>query len=95
MSAYFIAMPEQLSDFDALQRYAASAPAVVEAFDGKYLVGRGAPEALEGSWDPGFMAIIEFPSMARLKEFYESEDYRPWRELRERAATTSILVVDA
>jgi uncharacterized protein (DUF1330 family) len=33
--------------------------------------------------------------MSRLREFYESDAYRPWLELRQRAGRTSIVVTEA
>jgi uncharacterized protein (DUF1330 family) len=95
MPAYFIATPEEITDMDGMMRYAANAPAVVQAFGGKYLVPRGTARKLEGNWDPGFMVLIEFPSAERVLEFYESAEYRPWRELRQRAAKTSIVITES
>jgi len=95
MPAYYIATPEQITDMDAMQEYAAHPPAVVDAFGGRYLVPRGVTHTLEGSWDPGFMVLIEFPTAERVLEFYESEEYRPWRELRQQAAKTSIVVTQS
>jgi uncharacterized protein (DUF1330 family) len=92
MAAYFIATPEAITDMDLMGEYAAGAPAVVEEFGGRYLVPRGVAEAFAGEWDPGFMVMIEFPDRARVREFYESPEYRPWREMQERAARISILV---
>ena len=94
MTAYFIASPEELNDLDGLRRYAENAPAIVAAFGGRYLVRNGRTQALEGAWDPGFMALIEFPSRRAVLEFFDSPEYRPWRELRERSAKSSIVVVD-
>jgi len=94
MAAYFIATPEAVLDLKSMQEYAANAPAIVESFGGRYLVTRGATRALEGSWEPRFMVLIEFPSMDRLLEFYESPEYRPWRELRQKAAKASIVATE-
>jgi uncharacterized protein (DUF1330 family) len=41
------------------------------------------------------MVLIEFPSIDRLVEFYESPGYRPWRELRQKAAKASIVATDS
>lgn len=95
MPAYFIATPEAIMDMDLMTEYAANAPAVVEEFGGRYLVPRGVAEAFAGEWDPGFMVLIEFPDRERVREFYESDAYRPWREMQERAAKISILVTSA
>jgi uncharacterized protein (DUF1330 family) len=94
MTAYFLASPEELLDLDGLREYADHAPAIVEAFGGKYLIRNGKTEALEGAWDPGFAALIEFPSREALMNFFESPEYKPWRALRERSAKSSIVLID-
>ena len=38
-----------------------------------------------GDWKPKYLTILEFPSKQRLLEWYDSDAYRPWRELRERS----------
>ncbi len=94
MTAYYIANPEEVMDPDGMKEYAANSHPVLESFGGRYLVHHGAPEKLAGAWDPKAIILIEFPSKARLYEWYESEEYRPWRELRERSAKASIVVTE-
>lgn len=80
-------------DPEGLKEYANS-KSVLESFGGKYLVTGSPATRLTGSWDPHVMILIEFPSMERMYEWYESEEYRPWRELRERSARASIVVTE-
>ncbi|MFY1674678.1 DUF1330 domain-containing protein [Plantactinospora sp. WMMB334] len=94
MSAYMIVTIEEMVDAEAMQHYAANVDAVVKQFDGRYLVPRGTTRAIEGSWDPGMIALIEFPSTDRILEYYESEEYRPLRDLRHRSAKTSIVITE-
>lgn len=74
-----------------MQQYGANTPAIVESFGGRYLVPRATTRPLEGGWDPRLLVLTEFPSMERLLEFYGSPERRPWRELRQKAAKTSIV----
>jgi uncharacterized protein (DUF1330 family) len=94
MAAYFIAIPEAVLDPTSMQKYAANTPTIVESFGGRYLVARGPTRTLEGNWDPRVMVLIEFPSIDRLLEFYESPEYRPWRELRQKAAKAAIVATE-
>lgn len=94
MSAYFIATPEEMRDLDAMTEYEAHVPGIIEAFGGEFLVPQATTRTLEGDWHPGVMILIKFPSMDRLLEFYDSAEYRPWRELRHRSAKTSIVVTE-
>ena len=36
------------------------------------------------------LALVELPSSQHIEQFYESEAYRAWRELRHKSAKTSI-----
>ena len=40
------------------------------------------------------MVIIEFPSMERLRAWYDSEAYAPWREVRKGLADSRLVAVD-
>lgn len=92
MSAYVTMTVEAVFDPSAMQEYAAAAPGIVHSYDGEFLVAQGTSRTLEGDWRPAAVTIIEFPSPERALEFYGSDDYRPWRELREAAARTSIVL---
>ena len=93
MSAYLIADIE-VTNPDAYEEYRAKAPAVIAAYGGRYLVRGGACEVLEGGGRSGRRVVLEFPSMEKLKAFWDSPEYRPLRALRERNATSRIVGVE-
>jgi uncharacterized protein (DUF1330 family) len=94
MTAYYIATPEELFDPDGMREYAANSEPILQSFGGRYLVHRGDAEKLSGSWDPPFVVLIEFPTKEGLLRWYNSEEYRPWRELRERSSRASIVITE-
>jgi uncharacterized protein (DUF1330 family) len=64
-------------------------------YGGRYLARRAKWEVLEGDWRAsGYLAIVEFPTYEAAKEWYESQAYRPLRDIRQRSATSNILLVD-
>jgi uncharacterized protein (DUF1330 family) len=93
MTAYLIADID-VTDAAGYEEYKKRVPAIIAAHGGRYVVRGGASEVLEGTWRPRRSAIIEFPSLAALKAFWESPEYRPLRELRERCATSNIVAVE-
>lgn len=93
MAAYLIADIE-VTDAVSYEEYKQRVPAVIAAYGGRYLARGGATDVLEGTWRPRRSAIIEFPSLAAVKKFWESPEYRPLRALRERAATSNVVVID-
>ncbi|MGZ5205499.1 MAG: DUF1330 domain-containing protein [Caldimonas sp.] len=92
MAAYLIADVE-IADLAAYETYRQQVPAIITAYGGRYLVRGGASELLEGERSPKRTVVLEFPTMPALKSFWDSPEYRPLRELRERAATSNIIAV--
>jgi uncharacterized protein (DUF1330 family) len=93
MPAYLIANVE-ITDPARYEAYKKGVPATIAAYGGRYLTRAGATEVLEGSWVPSRVVILEFPDMARLKAWFDSPEYRPLREIRERSAKSSLVAVE-
>jgi uncharacterized protein (DUF1330 family) len=77
-----------------MARYASTVGAIVEAFGGVYHARHKAIGVLEGPWTPEFITLIEFASMDKLRQFYDSEEYRPWLELRRHAGDGSLVIFE-
>lgn len=74
--------------------YIDNVPRIAARFGGVYRARGGDMEVLEGDWKPTRMVIIEFPDMARLRAFFECEEYMPYREIRRRLTDSRIVAVD-
>ena len=93
MVAYVIAEVD-VTDSAGYDAYRALVPATVAAYGGKFVVRGGACETLEGSWRPQRVVVLEFPSVARAKEWWSSPEYREAKALRQRTARTEMIVVE-
>ncbi len=80
--------PEQYEEYKKL------APPIVAKFGGKYLARGGKTETLEGDWSPKRLVILEFESMERAKEWWDSPEYREAREMRRRTTHSRLIVVE-
>lgn len=89
MAAYLIAQV-QVTDPETFAKYGSQVPGVIEQYGGRYLVRGGATEAVEGSWTPARLVVVEFPSMEQLQRFYHSDEYAPLIELRNQSAHTDL-----
>jgi uncharacterized protein (DUF1330 family) len=94
MPAYVIAAVTDARDQQALAEYRRRNTDVVAAHGGRFVVRGGAQETLEGDWHPLRLVVIEFPTAAAAREWYESEDYAPLRDLRQSASDTDIVLVE-
>jgi uncharacterized protein (DUF1330 family) len=93
LKAYLVA-DVVVTDAAGFEEYRAQVPATISAYGGRYLVRGGETLVLEGDLSPNRVIILEFPSMARLRAWYESPEYRPLRVLRERTARTTLLAIE-
>ena len=93
MAAYVVSRVRIL-DPDAMRQYVNDAPATVAAYGGRYHFRGADVQALEGSWEHDRMVVLEFPSKAAALAWYESDEYRPLRELRQASAEAVILLAD-
>ena len=93
MPAYLIADVEVL-DSAGYEEYRQRVPATIEAFGGRYLVRGGALTVLEGGWSPKRCVILEFPSAAKLRAWYDSPAYVPLRAIRERTTKSKLVMVE-
>jgi uncharacterized protein (DUF1330 family) len=94
MSAYVIAESRHIDTPD-MADYRRQAQASIALYDGTYRVRGASPDPVEGQWAEGNrMVIIEFPSMARAKEWYASPEYARARAARSDAYERRMLFVD-
>lgn len=93
MPAYLIADID-VRDSEAYAEYRRLAPATIEKYGGRYLVRAGATEVLEGDHRPARLVVLEFPNMATLKRWYDSEEYRALKTLRQRVTSSMIFAAE-
>jgi uncharacterized protein (DUF1330 family) len=93
MTAYLIADVEVV-DAKEFDEYRKGVSATIAAYGGRFLARGGLTAVLEGDWVPKRLVVLEFPSMAVLEAWYESPEYRPLRDMRQRAARSEIVAVE-
>ena len=93
MAAYIIADVE-ITDPAAYEGYKPLASAALEKYGARILVRGGAVEPAEGGWSPKRLVILEFPSMAALKRFYDSPEYVKARAIRQRASKSKLIFAE-
>jgi len=82
-----------VKDWDTYREYMNHVPAIIEKYGGRYLVRGGDIISDDTSWQPQRVVILEFPDLAQMKAFRDSDEYKPVAELRHKAADTEGFVV--
>ena len=93
MPAYVI-VDVKINNHEDYEEYKKLTPASITAYDGKFIVRGGKTETLEGDWDPERIVVLEFPTVERAKAWWASEMYAPAKQIRQRTASTQMIIVE-
>jgi uncharacterized protein (DUF1330 family) len=93
MAAYIIT-DVIVNNEEAYTQYKALTPATIAAYDGKFITRGAKTEIIEGNWNPQRLVILEFPTGARAKEWWNSPEYAPLKKIRHDNAVTNMLLVE-
>ena len=93
MKHYAVAELE-ITDPGWVRDYVEHTTALVERFGGRYLARTSNFRKLEGERPaPQIYLVIEWPSREAAEAFYESEEYRPFRDSRRRGSRGEFALV--
>ncbi len=91
---YYAIAEIDITDPAWIREYVANVTAMVERHGGRYLARTGQIHKIESErTPPQVIVIIEWPSREIAEAFYESEEYRPYREGRRRGARNEFALV--
>ena len=93
MPAYLIADID-ITDPAAFEEYRKQVPATIAQYGGRYLVRGGATEVVEGDWRPNRMVVLEFPSLAQARRWYDSAEYHGPKAVRIEASRSKVIFVE-
>jgi uncharacterized protein (DUF1330 family) len=93
MSAYVIA-DVRINTTGDLRDYARQAPATIARFGGRFVIRGGKAEDLEGDWHPDRIVVVEFSTLEQAKQWWHSPEYMAVRAIRQRNATSRLIVVE-
>jgi uncharacterized protein (DUF1330 family) len=93
MPAYVI-VEVAIHDPVAYEEYKHLTPPAIAAFDGRFVVRGGRIQTMEGDWYPERIVVLEFPTVDRANEWWNSEQYTQAKTIRQRAANTRMIIVE-
>ena len=92
MAAYIIARIN-VTDQDQYKKYIKVTPGIIAKYDGRFIVRGGETVTLEGPEEKWRIVVVEFPDLAKAKEFYYSPEYTDAKKIREGAALAQFFAV--
>lgn len=94
MAKGYIIVQVDVQDPEAFEKYRALVPATIAQYGGQYLVRGGSFEKLEGDEPLGRMVMLEFPSYAQAKAWYDSEEYAGPKAMRHASSRANAVLVE-
>jgi uncharacterized protein (DUF1330 family) len=91
----FLIVHSKLTDADAFEQYVKAACTYLDRYQGTFFLGGRLSEVLEGSHDKDRTVIFQFPSIEDAKSWYQSEEYRSVKPLREHTGTFDFVLVNS
>jgi uncharacterized protein (DUF1330 family) len=91
---YYAVAELDVADPSWVNDYISNVTAMIERRGGRYLSRTAQIEHIEGERTPpaGFL-LIEWPSRDLAMEFYDSEEYRPYRDRRQAGARNQFYLI--
>ncbi|MBN1803655.1 MAG: DUF1330 domain-containing protein [Sedimentisphaerales bacterium] len=93
MPAYVIARVE-VTDWEKYNEYLKVGPGTLPQYGGRFIARNGEKATLEGPKENRRLIILEFPSLAKAKEWYNSKEYQNAKKLRTGASIGSLVAID-
>jgi len=93
MSAYVI-VDVEITDPERYAKCVQAVPPTIAKYGGRFLVRGGKTEALEGSWDPNRIVVLQFETYQRAMEWWASEEYKAPKALRQSASVANMILVE-
>jgi uncharacterized protein (DUF1330 family) len=92
MAAYMIAKVN-VTDWDKYNEYIKVTPGIIAKYEGRFIVRGGETVTLEGLEEKWRIVVVEFPDLAKAKEFYHSPEYADAKKIRAGAAEAQFIAV--
>jgi len=91
--AYFMIQMNSKNPEEVMTRYAQFVFPIIDQFKGQMIAGSDAPKVLEGKFVGNWVAILQFPSMKDAEAWYNSKEYKPYKDLRINELTDFVQVI--
>lgn len=91
--AVYAVIDVTVKNHEKLKEYVAGHLPSIAQYRGKILCRGFDPAVVAGNWTPQLLVIHEWPSREQFQAWYDSDEYRPWKELRMEACDMNMVLV--
>ncbi len=79
---------------EIFKKYPQLSEEIILKFGGKYLFRGGDFNILEGKWETERNVLIEFESIAKANEWYNSPEYQKALEIRTNSTSSNVIIIE-
>ena len=84
-----------IKNIEEYKKYMEKVKPMIESYGGEYLIRGGQIDALETNlWEPTRMVLVKFPDKEIAMEWYNSDEYKPYKNIRLDNAISNIIIVE-
>jgi len=84
-----------IKNIEEYKKYMEKVKPKIESYGGEYSIRGGEIDALETNlWKPIRLVLVKFPNKKIAMEWYNSDEYKPYKNIRLDNATSNILMVE-
>ena len=92
---YYLMGDVDIHNMDEYKIYMENTKSIIESYGGEYLVRGGDIDVKDNQlWKPTRMVLVRFPDKESADKFYQSDEYKPFREIRHKNANSTIFLVE-
>lgn len=89
----YVVIDVTVKDPEKLREYVAGHLPTIAQYGGKILGRAFDPAMVTGIWTPQLLVIHEWPGREQFQSWYDSAEYRPWKELRSEACDMNMVLL--
>ena len=83
-----------IKNINEYKKYMEKVKPMIESYGGEYLIRGGEIDLLETNlWKPTRIVLVKFPNKKLAMEWYNSNEYKPYKKIRFENSTSNILMV--
>jgi uncharacterized protein (DUF1330 family) len=90
----YVVVEIEVLDAARFEDYKRLVAPVIAAYGGRFLSRGGRTDVLEADTTPGRVVILEFPSLERARQWWESDEYAAAKALRLECTRSRIIAVE-
>ena len=93
MSTAYLIAHLKVKNSENYKEYVEKVPEIVKKYGGEYLVRGGEYSVVEGEDNYPRIIVIKFPSYEKALEWYNSDEYKPIKQIRLDNANTNGIII--